>query len=319
MNVIDNDTLKQYDDIIKKQDSEIDEMVKKMDELIEDIGKIMIVVPKIKRLVKSARLITCDNIQNSNEYLKDFEKKLNIDKEYPQRSTFSIIYVKKTIKDKHNIICLSDNYYSKNFYMIWQCHNGHIFYAKYSQVQRKNFKCAHLDCDGIKIRKLKLFAEQKNGKCLSDEYIDCNTKYLWECDKGHNWYASIYTVIDDNIWCTECIQPKRKTLSLEIMKGYAKSKKGTCLSEEYINNQSHLIWKCEIGHVWNASYVQIQKHWCLKCHPNVSYGELYSREIISTMFNKEFLSCRPNWLQNIHSGKNLELDIYCEDLNIAFE
>ena len=33
-------------------------------------------------------------------------------------------------------------------------------------------------------------AVKHNGKCLSDTYINSQTKYLWECSGKHQWEAT---------------------------------------------------------------------------------------------------------------------------------
>jgi hypothetical protein len=34
-------------------------------------------------------------------------------------------------------------------------------------------------------------AEKLNIKSLATEYINNTTSYLWECDKGHQWYVGL--------------------------------------------------------------------------------------------------------------------------------
>lgn len=43
------------------------------------------------------------------------------------------------------------------------------------------------------------------------------------------------------------------------------------------------------------------------------------REIVEHIFGRPFPSIRPNFLKNPATGKNFELDMYCEDLKLAFE
>jgi hypothetical protein len=59
---------------------------------------------------------------------------------------------------------------------------------------------------------------------------------------------------------------------------------------------------------------------------NVAKGSSHSssseekcREIVERLFNKKFASVRPSWLKNPMSNRNLELDMYNEELKLAFE
>lgn len=48
-------------------------------------------------------------------------------------------------------------------------------------------------------------------------------------------------------------------------------------------------------------------------------NEKRCREIFESTFNKPFPTVRPDWLKNPETGRNLELDGFCEELSIAFE
>ena len=48
-------------------------------------------------------------------------------------------------------------------------------------------------------------------------------------------------------------------------------------------------------------------------------GEESCRKLFELYCGKPFLSVRPDWLKNPQSGRNLELDGYCEELALAFE
>lgn len=45
----------------------------------------------------------------------------------------------------------------------------------------------------------------------------------------------------------------------------AKSKNGECLSIKYVNARTKLEWKCNKGHIWNATFNTIKKCWCPIC------------------------------------------------------
>lgn len=49
----------------------------------------------------------------------------------------------------------------------------------------------------------------------------------------------------------------------------AKAKGGECLSQEYINNHSHLNWRCKYNHKWSATPMNIVRgQWCKICAYN---------------------------------------------------
>lgn len=50
-----------------------------------------------------------------------------------------------------------------------------------------------------------------------------------------------------------------------------------------------------------------------------SMGELTTKLFLETLFESEFINCRPDWLVNEKTGRKLELDGYCEKLSLAFE
>ena len=43
------------------------------------------------------------------------------------------------------------------------------------------------------------------------------------------------------------------------------------------------------------------------------------RKILTNYFNKEFICVRPNWLKNPLTSRNLEIDMYCEELKLGLE
>ena len=47
--------------------------------------------------------------------------------------------------------------------------------------------------------------------------------------------------------------------------------------------------------------------------------ETKCRDIVERIFNKRFPSIRPNFLKNPKTGKNLELDMYNEEIQLAIE
>ena len=55
-------------------------------------------------------------------------------------------------------------------------------------------------------------AIERNGLCLSDRYINCNTSLLWKCAKGHKWSVSLTSIKHCNSWCPYCVGTRCLTL-----------------------------------------------------------------------------------------------------------
>jgi len=110
------------------------------------------------------------------------------------------------------------------------------------------------------------FAKFKNGKFLSENYINMHTKYLWECNVcTYKWLSSFANVKYHDSWCPNCAGTMKKTLqdAMEL----AKANGGNCLSNKYINNQTLMQWECgKCNYIWSAAYGSIQQDsWCPKC------------------------------------------------------
>src|SRR6266498_4576124 len=56
-------------------------------------------------------------------------------------------------------------------------------------------------------------------------------------------------------------------LSLDDAIRIAKSLEGKCLSEEYINSKTLMLWECNKKHQWTAQFNSIKHHhtWCPYC------------------------------------------------------
>jgi hypothetical protein len=114
-------------------------------------------------------------------------------------------------------------------------------------------------------------AKSNGGVCLSKKYIGAHSKLKWKCKEGHVWEAPLHSVKNHNHWCQECA--KKRVADFHRLDGVkeaiviAESRGGECLSREYTNNRTKILWKCEFGHVWRAAFINIktQGQWCPKC------------------------------------------------------
>lgn len=113
-------------------------------------------------------------------------------------------------------------------------------------------------------------AKENNGKCLSIDYINSCTKMLWECSMKHRWRTK-FGHINSGHWCPKCstkIAHKKQKLKNGLIKAksMAYKKGGKCLSSEYTNFHTKMLWECKNKHMWKATYGNIyQGYWCPYC------------------------------------------------------
>jgi antitoxin component HigA of HigAB toxin-antitoxin module len=114
----------------------------------------------------------------------------------------------------------------------------------------------------------KNLAIEKDGNCLSIDYVNSKTKLEFMCKYGHTWKTLPRNIISSNTWCPICSGHVK--LTIEEMQKIAKNKEGKCLSKIYINANINLLWKCKFGHKWlaNANRIKNSNDWCPICSKN---------------------------------------------------
>lgn len=141
------------------------------------------------------------------------------------------------------------------------------------------------------IEDLKDFAESKNGKCLSNKYNNSHTKYKWQCECGHIWESTWSNILHNNSWCSYCAGNLKKTL--ENCQKLAEKNNGKCLSKEYINNKTKMIWQCDNVHIWNATLNNILNgSWCPYCkgkHIDILDAQKLAEKIKEYVYHKNML------------------------------
>lgn len=173
------------------------------------------------------------------------------------------------------------------------------------------------------------YANKHNGFCLSNSYINANTKMEWKCsvDSHPSWFKSLNLItMKKGSWCPNCLKLKNdfsNNQKLLVAKNFAISKGGECLSDIYIKrSDGKMLWKCSnpVHKPWEAYYSNVicHKTWCPDCAIKHK-AEDRARLLIELFFNEHFPRKRPSWNINPLTGYKLELDMYSEKLGIAFE
>ncbi|MEB2492862.1 hypothetical protein SOP93_16985 [Peribacillus frigoritolerans] len=227
-----------------------------------------------------------------------------------------------TIDDMRNIAsekggwCLSEEYKNQLTKLTWKCSNGHVWETLPKHIRKgawcpicsrkKENRNFHKN---VTIELLKQKAEEKEGKCLSNKYINQITKLPFKCKEGHIFESTPSSILRGT-WCPYCAGKHK--YSIEKMHKIAKNYGGKCLSSNYTNVFTKLKWSCSNGHEFEAipKHV-INGHWCPNC--TIYINEERCRYILEQLFDAKFIKTR-----NI-LGDNYELDGYNEELKIAFE
>lgn len=156
---------------------------------------------------------------------------------------------------------LTEAYLGSKQKMEWECKNKHRWLANYNNIINGSwcYKCLFTKHS---IEEAQRVAKINGGICLSDFYKNGTNKLLWECKNKHKWKATLTSA--KKTWCIRC---KGHYKDIKIIKDFAKTKGGECLSNIYGKILDPLIWKCNKGHIWssNANNVLNNNHWCPIC------------------------------------------------------
>lgn len=216
--------------------------------------------------------------------------------------------------------CLSIAFNGWHTHLTWECSKSHQWNATPYNVKKGTW-CPF--CAGVvkpTIEEIKLFAKQKDGFCLSDNYKSAHQKLFWKCNKSHVWQATLHD-IKQGTWCPKCAFKERglnhRKYTLEDVHAHAKKLGGKCLSIIYSTTRGKLKWECKYGHTWEMTFTDVlSKQWCPYCSRNIS--EVFCRICFEKLFDAPFNKKRPLCLVN-KDGNRMELDGFNDKLKLAFE
>lgn len=231
---------------------------------------------------------------------------------------------RKTIEDmqlfakENNGKCLSLFYKGVHLDLEWECCSGHKWFATPTAMQLKEQFCT--TCSNMKRwqDEINNIVSKYDGKCFTSDINSIKQKIDLECKLGHKWNTSFRSVREGS-WCPDCV--KCKKLSINDYHDLAKQKNGKCHINNIPQYREKIKWECDKGHTWFARVDVVKKSWCKICvdENGGTIVEKFCREIFEEIFKKPFPSGRYLWLKNDKTNRNLELDGYCAELNIAFE
>jgi hypothetical protein len=186
--------------------------------------------------------------------------------------------------------CLSSEYKNAASKLLWRCAEGHRWQAKgYSVKSGRWCKICAGKAPGT-LEEMRKIALERGGECLSTEYKNNCTPLAWRCAEGHRWAAPGHNVKNGS-WCKICAG--FAPLTLAEMHEIAKYRGGECLSSEYKNAASKLLWRCAEGHCWAAPGARIKSgHWCPHCQ---NKGERRATDLIEKTLGTMLSRGSPGW------------------------
>jgi hypothetical protein len=199
----------------------------------------------------------------------------------------------QTLARKKGGECLAHAYLGSAEKHMFRCAEGHTWETEPRFIQKGHWCpiCCYVKAR-LELETMQALALQKGGRCLSDAYVNCQTKLQFTCAQGHTFLQKP-SVLRRGHWCRKCAQQKTRQ-TIANMGAFARARGGECLSTKYVNNKTHLTWQCADGHVWRATPGAItgsRKQWCPQCRAG-STKKNTRREGIAKMNMGELRSFR---------------------------
>ena len=124
------------------------------------------------------------------------------------------------IARSHGGQCLSNEYTNAHTHLNWRCKEGHEWKATYNNIRKGKWcpKCAHEKIAAqqrLSIEEMRAIAESRGGKCISDRYMNIDSKLDWECIRRHRFKARPDTVKRGQ-WCPKC----RASISENLVRAF---------------------------------------------------------------------------------------------------
>jgi hypothetical protein len=153
-------------------------------------------------------------------------------------------------------------------YIIEQCRKSGYPTSPEAEQAKVTLYSAYSPTAKERLHIIKELAVSNGGECLSQAYLGNRTPLNFRCAAGHEWVTTP-TVIYRRHWCPKCATLRismSRRLTLREMQDIGVSRGGKCISNEYVNANTNLLWECSEGHRWKAIPNRIKRgSWCPIC------------------------------------------------------
>jgi len=103
--------------------------------------------------------------------------------------------------------CISNVYSDAGCKLLFECPKGHQWWSNPSLIKTGRAWCRICALESrreAKLDELSGIAKDRGGKCLSTRYTCNYHKLLWECESGHQWWATPSSIKHSRTWCPTC-------------------------------------------------------------------------------------------------------------------
>jgi len=197
------------------------------------------------------------------------------------------------------------------------CDQGHPCEKTFNNLYLEGKRCK--ECNKYKLKTIKYVykcCEKINFQCLETEYNGIFEKMKCVCKKcGYIVYKTLASIQAGKgcVFCKKLLKP-----TIEEVKVYCLSVGFECLSDIYENAHIKLKLLCVNKHIFYACFDKIkQNRGCPHC--KASRAEKMVKYILECLIDKKFEKIRPDELKYPETGRNLEIDMYNQELNLGFE
>ena len=194
--------------------------------------------------------------------------------------------VKKYIED-NGYKLISTEYKNTDSKLDLICPNGHKYSVTFYNFKKRGRRCP--ECNGspkYDYNKVKNIIEEERYILLSDTYASSKQHLEIMCNEGHK-YKATFNNFQRGTRCPHCFGKFRH--SYDYVKNIIEETGYRLLSNNYVNVESKLMFKCPKGHEFNMNYNNFQQgQRCPKCIRK-SKGELKIEDILNEN-NIEYIS-----------------------------